>query len=45
MATFAETTASFWKTLIITLFLEKNANFFDENWQKSQKLVTPGHWG
>jgi hypothetical protein len=25
--------------LIITLFFEKNANFFAENWQKSQKIV------
>jgi hypothetical protein len=32
--------------LIITLVLEKNANFFGENWQKSLKIViitsTPG---
>jgi hypothetical protein len=32
--------------LIITLVFEKNANFFAENWQKSQKFViitsTPG---
>jgi hypothetical protein len=31
---------------IITLVFEKNANFFAENWQKSQKIViitsTPG---
>jgi hypothetical protein len=24
---------------IITLVFEKNANFFAENWQKSQKIV------
>jgi hypothetical protein len=32
--------------MIITLVFEKNANFFAENWQKSQKIViitsTPG---
>jgi hypothetical protein len=27
------------KILIITLVSEKNANFFAENWQKSQKNV------
>jgi hypothetical protein len=27
------------KKLIITLVFEKNANFFAENWQKSQKIV------
>jgi hypothetical protein len=27
---------------IITLVFEKNANFFDENWQKLQKIVIPG---
>jgi hypothetical protein len=35
------------KVLIITLVFEKNANFFGENWQKSQKIViitsTPVH--
>jgi hypothetical protein len=34
------------KILIITLVFEKNANFFAENWEKSQKIViitsTPG---
>jgi hypothetical protein len=25
--------------VIITLVFEKNANFFAENWQKSQKIV------
>jgi hypothetical protein len=33
--------------LVITLVFEKNANFFAENCQKSQKIViitsTPGH--
>jgi hypothetical protein len=32
-------TAIFGKNLIITLAFEKNANFFAENWQKSQKIV------
>jgi hypothetical protein len=36
----------FAKHLIITLVFEKNANFFAEDWQKSQKIViitsTPG---
>jgi hypothetical protein len=35
------------KILIIALVFEKNANFFAENWRKSQKIViitsTPGH--
>jgi hypothetical protein len=39
----------FAKILIIALVFEKNANFFAENWQKSQKIViitsTPGHPG
>jgi hypothetical protein len=46
LAFFAQTTASFCKHLIVTLVFEKNANFFAENWQKSQKIViitsTPG---
>jgi hypothetical protein len=46
LAFFAQTTASFCKNVIITLVFEKNANFFAENWQKSQKIViitsTPG---
>jgi hypothetical protein len=29
----------FCKKVIITLVFEKNANFFAENWQKSQKIV------
>jgi hypothetical protein len=37
------------KILIITLVFEKNANFFAENCQKSQKIViitsTPGQQG
>jgi hypothetical protein len=39
LAFFAQTTASFCKKLIITLVFEKNAIFFAENWQKSQKNV------
>jgi hypothetical protein len=39
--------ANFYKKLIITLVFKKNANFFAENWEKSQKIViitsTPGH--
>jgi hypothetical protein len=38
--------ASFCKHFIITLIFEKNADFFAENWQKSQEIViitsTPG---
>jgi hypothetical protein len=37
---FAQTAATFCKNLIITLVFEKNANFFPENWQKSQKIVS-----
>jgi hypothetical protein len=33
-----QTSASFWQHLTITLALEKNANFFAENWQKSPKI-------
>jgi hypothetical protein len=39
LAFFAQTTVTFCKNLIITLVLEKNANFFAENWQKSQNIV------
>jgi hypothetical protein len=39
MAFFAQATAIFGKNLIITLVFEKNAIFFAENWQKSQKIV------
>jgi hypothetical protein len=39
----------FAKIVIITLVFEKNANFFAENWQKSQQIViitpTPGGIG
>jgi hypothetical protein len=46
LALFAQTTASVCKNVIITLFFEKNANCFAENWQKSQKIAiitsTPG---
>jgi hypothetical protein len=31
--------AKIYKILIITLVFEKNANFFSENCQKSQKIV------
>jgi phosphoribosylformylglycinamidine (FGAM) synthase-like amidotransferase family enzyme len=31
--------AKLFKKLIITLAFEKNANFFAENYQKSQKIV------
>jgi hypothetical protein len=34
-----ENTAKLCEILIITLVFEKNANFFAENWQKSQKIV------
>jgi hypothetical protein len=39
LAFFAQTAATFCKNLIITLVFEKNANFFAENWQKSQKIM------
>jgi hypothetical protein len=39
LALFAQTTASSCKNLIIILVFEKSANFFAENWQKSQKIV------
>jgi hypothetical protein len=46
LAFFAQITASFCKNFIITLVFEKNANFFAENWQKTQKILivtlTPG---
>jgi hypothetical protein len=38
LAFFAQT-ATFCKNLITTLVSEKNANFFAENWRKSQKIV------
>jgi purine nucleoside permease len=47
LAFFAQDTAIFLRKLIITSVFDKNANFFSENWQKSQKIViitsTPGH--
>jgi hypothetical protein len=46
MAFLTQNKAKICKILIITLVFEKNANFFAENWQKSQKIViitsTPG---
>jgi hypothetical protein len=46
LAFFAQATASFCKNCDHNMVFEKNANFFAENWQKSQKIViitsTPG---
>jgi hypothetical protein len=46
IACLTQTKGKLCKILIITLVFEKNANFFAENWQKSQKIViitsTPG---
>jgi hypothetical protein len=46
LAFFSQNKAKFWKKFIITLVFKKNANFFEENWQKSPKIViitsTPG---
>jgi hypothetical protein len=46
MAFLTQNKAKLCKILIITLAFEKNANFFAENWEKSQKIViitsTPG---
>jgi hypothetical protein len=46
LAFLTQNKAKFWKKLIITLVFEKNANFFAENWEKSQKIMiitsTPG---
>jgi predicted dinucleotide-binding enzyme len=39
MAFLAQNKAKLCKILIITLVFEKNANFFAENRQKSQKIV------
>jgi hypothetical protein len=39
LAFFAQNKAKLCKRLIITLVFEKNANFFAENCQKSQKIV------
>jgi hypothetical protein len=38
-AFFAQTTASFCKNCDHNIGFEKNANFFAENWRKSQKIV------
>jgi hypothetical protein len=46
LAFLTQNKAKFLKKLIITLVFKKNANFFAENWGKSQKIViitsTPG---
>jgi hypothetical protein len=46
MAFLTQNKAKLCKIFIITLVFEENANFFAENWQKSQKKViitsTPG---
>jgi hypothetical protein len=39
LAFLTQNKAKLCKILIITLVFEKNANFFAENWQKSQKIV------
>jgi hypothetical protein len=39
MAYLTQNKAKICKILIITLVIEKNANFFAINWQKSQKIV------
>jgi hypothetical protein len=39
LAFLTQNKAKLFKNLIITLVFEKNANFFAENWQKSQKIV------
>jgi hypothetical protein len=39
MAFLTQNKAKFWKKFIITLVFKKNANFFAENWEKSQKIV------
>jgi hypothetical protein len=39
LAFFAQNKAKLCKNWIITLVFKKNANFFAENWQKSQKIV------
>jgi hypothetical protein len=38
LAFLTQNKAKICKILIITLDFEKNANFFAENWQKSQKI-------
>jgi hypothetical protein len=46
LALLAQNKAKLFRILILKLDFKKNANFFAENWQKSQKLViitsTPG---
>jgi hypothetical protein len=39
LAFLTQNKAKFWKKLIITLVFKKNATFFAENWEKSQKIV------
>jgi hypothetical protein len=39
LAGFVQNKATLCENCIITLVFEKNANFFAENWQKSQKIV------
>jgi hypothetical protein len=39
LAFLTQNKAKICKILIITLVFEKNANFFAENWRKSQKIV------
>jgi hypothetical protein len=39
MAFLTQTKGNFAEKVIMTLVFEKNANFFTENWQKSQKIV------
>jgi hypothetical protein len=39
VAFLTQSKAKLCKYLIITLVFEKSANFFAENWQKSQKIV------
>jgi hypothetical protein len=39
LAFFTRNKAKLCKNMIITLAFEKNANYFAENWQKSQKIV------
>jgi hypothetical protein len=39
MAFLTQNKAKLFKILILTLVIEKNANFFVENCQKSQKIV------
>jgi hypothetical protein len=49
LAFLTQNKAKLCKILIITLVFDKNANFFAENWRKSQKIAIvtsiPGHSG